>query len=95
MIDPISAKAVAALILLHVSALVIAWCTRLVTGTRWEGLSQLGFFLAMFGIGASACFCCQIEFSFSVPSGVILVAMVLTAVADFRPTQEPAGRLIH
>jgi hypothetical protein len=93
--DPVSVPVVAALILLHAVAIVIAWATRLATGSRLEGLSQLGFFAAMFGIGASALFFCQIEFGFSVPSGITLVAMVLTAVADFRPTQEPVGRLIR
>lgn len=91
--EPISVQALAGLILLHLAALAIAWGTRLATGSRVEGISQLSFFVAMFGIAMSACFCCQIELGFSVPSGVTLMVMVLTAVADFRPTQEPAGRL--
>jgi hypothetical protein len=91
--DPTSAPGLAAFILFHVVSLFVAWGTRLADGSRIEGVCQLGFFATMFGIAMSACFCGHIELGFSVPSGVTLVAMVLMAVADFRPTQEPVGRL--
>jgi hypothetical protein len=91
--EPISIQAVAALAVLHLAAIAAAWTTRLTTGSRMEALSQLGCFAAMIAVGAVGCFCCQLELGLSVPSGVTLVIMVLMAVVDFRPTQEPAGRL--
>jgi hypothetical protein len=91
--EPISIQAVAALAFLHLAAIAAAWTTRLAVGSRMEALSQLGCLLAMIVVGAVGCFCCQLELGLSVPSGVTLVIMVLMAVLDFRPTQEPAGRL--
>jgi hypothetical protein len=94
-VDSLSASAIAVLVLLHVAALISAWVTRLTNGSRHESLSQLACFAAMAVVGAAGCFCCQIELGFSLPSGVTLVVMVLTAVVDFRPTQEQVGRLLH
>lgn len=91
--DPISTRVVAALFLVHCGALVAAWGTRVATGSRLEALSQIAFFAAMVCVGTSGCLCCQLELGLSVPSGVTLVAMVFTAVVDFRPTQEPVGRM--
>lgn len=94
-VDATSSSTILILAVLHILALVLAWTTRLATGSRHEAISQLACFAAMAGVGAAGCFCCQIELGFSVPSGVTLVAMVLMAVVDFRPTQEPAGRVQH
>jgi hypothetical protein len=91
--DSLSFQGLTGLVFLHAAALAVAWATRLANGSRLESVLQGGFLLAMFGVAASALFCCQIELGFSIPSGVTLVVMVLAAVADFRPTQEPAGRL--
>jgi hypothetical protein len=91
--DSLSLSTVTVLALLHVAALFAAWSTRLTNGSRLESLSQLACFAGMIAVGAAGCFCCQIELGFSLPSGVTLVVMVLAAVADFRPTQEPVGRL--
>jgi hypothetical protein len=93
--EPISTPALSAWILVHVGALTIAWGTRLATGSRFELLSQLGFFLAMACVGGVACCFSQLELGLSVPSGVTLVGMVLMAVVDLRPTHEPASRLQH
>ena len=91
--EPISTQVVAGWVVLHIVALLAAWCTRLASGSSLEGFTQLGFYAAMACVGVVACFCGQLELGFSVPSGITLVAMVLLAVVDFRPTQEPAGRL--
>jgi hypothetical protein len=91
--DSLSVGGLSGLISLHAFALAVAWGTRLASGSRVESLMQFGFLLAMFGVAACALFTCQIELGLSMPSGVTLVIMVLAAVADFRPTQEPAGRL--
>jgi hypothetical protein len=93
--DPVSVRLIIALAILHAVGLIAAWATRLARSPRIEAISQVSFFAAMGGIGLSACFCCQIELGFSVPSGVTLMAMVLMAVADFRPTHEPAGRILR
>jgi hypothetical protein len=91
--DPISARAIAAWILVHVGALAAAWGTRVAAGSRLESLFQIAFFVAMLCVGAVACMSCQLQLGFSVPSGVTLVLMVLAAVVDFRPTLEPVGRM--
>jgi hypothetical protein len=92
--DAITIETQSGLIVVHALALAIAWGTRLANGSRLESLLQFGFLLAMLGVAACGLLCCQIELGFSIPSGVTLIVMVLAAVADFRPTQEPAG-LLH
>jgi hypothetical protein len=92
--DSISMPVLAGFVSLHLAGLAAAWATRLARGSRAEPMSQLAFFAIMGAIGLTACLCCRIELEFSVPSGVTLMAMVLTAVADFRPTHEPAGRIL-
>jgi hypothetical protein len=91
--DPLSTRAIVAWCFMHLLAILVAWGTRLATGTRCEALSQLGFLAAMLGVAATACWCCQLALGYSVPSGMTLVGMVLLAVVDLRPTQEQVGRL--
>ncbi len=93
--DPISIPALAVWIGVHATGLFVAWITRLASGSRLETIAQFGFFTAMGVVGVTACFCCQFQLSFSVPSGITLVVMVLLAIVDFRPTHEPVGRMQH
>ena len=48
------------------------------------------FFTLLAVVGLTAWCCQHLEFGFWFPSGLTLVAMVLTAVTDFRRTHEPA-----
>lgn len=76
-------------ITLHVAALVSACGTRLAAGSCIENLVQACFFAAMAMIGAAAWICQQLEAAWCW-SAITLVAMVLTAVIDFRRVSEPA-----
>jgi hypothetical protein len=87
-LDPHYVFAVTCWSVLHIGALGIAWGTRVATGSRWEVPLQLTCFLTMGAIGAAAWICRQLEVGLWIPSGVTLVAMVLTAVLDFRRTHD-------
>jgi hypothetical protein len=87
-LDPLYVCAVVGWSALHVGALGIAWGTRVAAGSRLEVPLQWMCFLTMAAIGAAAWICRQLEMGLWIPSGVTLVAMVLTAVLDFRRTHE-------
>jgi hypothetical protein len=78
---------------LHFGALVCAWATRLVDGSRLETPLQIGFFAAMSGVGGAAWICRHLDLAIWMVSAVTLIAMVLTAVFDFRRFSEPVRTL--
>jgi hypothetical protein len=80
---------VAAWIGLHVVAMAMACGTRIATNPVIEHLAQLGFFAAMAAIGAATWFGQQFNVDWTW-SAITLMAMVLTAVIDFRRVSEPA-----
>jgi hypothetical protein len=75
-------------IALHVAALALAWGTRIASGSRVETFAQLSFFAAMATIGAATWICQRMDVAWCW-SAITLVAMVLTAVIDFRRMSEP------
>jgi hypothetical protein len=86
--DPISSGAAFGWITLHGVALAAAWGTRVATSPRIELAIQACFLAAMAAVGGTAWVCHQLELGLWIPSAVTLVAMVLTAVTDFRQTHE-------
>jgi hypothetical protein len=76
-------------IALHVVGLATAIGTRVAVGSSFEGLIQLAFFAAMLLIGAAIWACQQTHSGAWGLSSVTLIAMVLTAVVDFRRLGEP------
>jgi hypothetical protein len=76
-------------LLLHAGALVWAWATRVVLGSRLELPMQIGFFAAMSGVAGAAWVCRHFDLAIWMVSAITLVAMVLTAVMDFRRLGEP------
>jgi hypothetical protein len=80
---------VASWIALHVAALASACGTRIATNSCVEHLAQLGFFAAMAAIGAVTWFGQKVNVDWTW-SAITLMAMVLTAVIDFRRVGEPA-----
>jgi hypothetical protein len=74
---------VAGWIALHVVALASAICTRIASNSCVEHLAQLGFFAAMAAIGLVTWFGQQANIDWTW-SAMTLMAMVLTAVIDFR-----------
>jgi hypothetical protein len=87
--EPGSVWLVAGWIALHAAALAAACGTRIAAGSRLESIVQLGFFAAMTFVGAAAWICQQADVAWCW-SAITLVAMVLTAVVDFRRISEPA-----
>jgi hypothetical protein len=75
--------------LFHLAALILAWATRLACGSRLESVMQLVFFAAMAVVGAAAGVCRYLDLGAWPASAVVLVAMVLTAVVDFRRLSDP------
>ena len=80
---------VIAWIALHIAALAAACGTRIAAGSAVENLVQLGFYAAMAGVGAATWICQHLDVTWCW-SAMTLVAMVLTAVIDFRRVSEPA-----
>jgi len=76
-------------IALHFVALASACGTRIAAGSCVENFMQLCFFAAMAAIGAATWVCQHLEVAWCW-SAITLVAMVLTAVIDFRRMSEPA-----
>jgi hypothetical protein len=76
-------------LILHAGALVWAWATRVVLGSWLELPMQIGFFAAMSGVAAAAWVCRQLDLAIWMVSAVTLMAMVLTAVIDFRRQTDP------
>jgi hypothetical protein len=71
-------------IALHIAALTVAYCTRVAAGSCLEGLTQVLFYAAMLMMGLAIWACQQVHAGAWGLSAVTLVAMVLTAVVDFR-----------
>jgi hypothetical protein len=87
--EPGSVWIVVGWIVLHLVALATACGTRVAAGSCVEPFAQLCFFAAMTAIGAAAWICQQLDSAWCW-SAITLVAMVLTAVIDFRRMSEPA-----
>jgi hypothetical protein len=74
---------------LHIAALVAAYGTRVAAGSRLEGLIQAVFYGALLMMGMAVWACQQVHAGAWGLSAVTLIAMVLTAVVDFRKLGEP------
>jgi|tagenome__1003787_1003787.scaffolds.fasta_scaffold17164530_1 hypothetical protein len=75
---------IAVWVALHIAALVTAFGTRVAAGSRLESVVQLTFYGAMMLMGAAIWACQQTHVGTWGLSAVTLIAMVLTAVVDFR-----------
>jgi hypothetical protein len=73
---------------LHITALAAAYGTRVAAGSRLEGLTQAVFYAAMVMIGFAIWACQQVQAGAWGLSAVTLIAMVLTAIVDFRKLGE-------
>jgi hypothetical protein len=73
---------------LHIVALAVAYGTRVAAGSCLEILSQFVFFAAMLMVGFAIWACQQVHPGAWGLSAVTLIAMVLTAVVDFRKLGE-------
>ena len=73
-------------ILLHVGALVAAWATRVLSGSRAESICQVAFFGLFCCLSGAAWLGHQTEMGLWIPSGATMVAMLIMAVADVRTT---------
>ena len=76
-------------IALHIIALVWACGTRVAAGSCVEGLAQLGFYIALAMIGVAMLVGRQLDGGW-LWSAMTFMAMVITAVVDFRHVGEPA-----
>jgi len=90
--DSVSLGAIAAWMALHVGALALAWATRISLGSRIEPAMQASFFAIMAALGAAAWICRETDIEIWPASAVTLIAMVLTAVIDFRRIGDSAAR---
>lgn len=79
---------IAVWISLHIAALGVAYGTRVAAGSRLEVLTQLVFFATMLVMGIAVWACQQAHAGAWGLSAVTLIAMVLTAVVDFRKLGE-------
>lgn len=79
---------VCAWIALHLIALVAAYGTRIAAGSRHEVWAQLVCFAAMVMIAGAIWVCQQAQSGSWGLSAATLMAMVLTAVVDFRKLHE-------
>lgn len=75
---------IAAWVSLHIVAVAVAYGTRVAAGSRLEGLAQVVFYAAMLMMGLAIWICQQTQAGAWGLSAVTLIAMVLTAVVDFR-----------
>jgi hypothetical protein len=69
---------------LHVAALGVAYGTRVAAGSCLELVSQCVFFATMLLMGTAVWMCQQAHAGAWGLSAVTLIAMVITAVVDFR-----------
>ncbi len=74
---------------LHVVALAWACGTRVAAGSCVENLAHFGFYFALAAIGAATWVGQQVDVGW-IWSAMTLMAMVITAVVDFRRVGEPA-----
>jgi hypothetical protein len=75
---------IAVWVALHVAALVTAYGPSVAAGSSLESITQLAFYGAMMLMGAAIWACQQTHVGTWGLSAVTLIAMVLTAVVDFR-----------
>lgn len=75
---------IVAWISLHIVALATAFGTRIAVGSCLESLFQIAFYAAMLMMGGAIWACQQTHAGAWGLSAVTLIAMVLTAVVDFR-----------
>jgi hypothetical protein len=75
---------IAVWVVLHIAALAAAYGTRVAAGSCLEGLTQIVFYAAMLMMGLAIWACQQAHAGAWGLSAVTLIAMVLTAVVDFR-----------
>ena len=75
-------------IVLHIAALAAAYGTRVAAGSCLEAFTQVVFFAAMLMVGFAIWACQQAHAGAWGLSSVTLIAMVLTAVVDFRKLGE-------
>jgi hypothetical protein len=75
-------------IALHVAALAAAFGTRVAAGSCLEWLTQILFFAAMLMMAGAMWACQQEQAGAWGLSAMTLIAMVLTAVVDFRKLGE-------
>ncbi|HVT26494.1 MAG TPA: hypothetical protein VHE81_00605 [Lacipirellulaceae bacterium] len=75
-------------IFLHIAGLATAYGTRVAAGSSLEGLIQVVFYAAMLMIGGAIWACEQTHAGAWGLSAITLIAMVLTAVVDFRKLGE-------
>lgn len=87
--DAVPTAFVVSWLLIHGTAIASALGTRISAGSSVEPAVQLLFFAALVAVGATAWYCQHLEHGLWIPSGMTLIAMVLTAVCDFRRTHEP------
>lgn len=73
---------------LHIAAVGVAYGTRVAAGSRLEGLTQVIFYATMLLMGLTIWACQQVQTSAWGLSAITLIAMVLTAVVDFRKLGE-------
>jgi hypothetical protein len=78
---------------LHLFAMATACGTRIAAGSHIEKIAQACFFGAMAAIGVATWICQQLDLGWTW-SAITLMAMVLTAVIDFRRVGEPAAASI-
>ena|SRR5712672_443968 len=75
-------------IALHIAAIAVAYGTRVAAGSCLESLTQVVFYAAMLMMGLAIWACQQVHAGAWGLSAVTLIAMVLTAVVDFRKLGE-------
>jgi hypothetical protein len=75
---------IVAWIALHIAALATAFGTRVAVGSCLEGPIQMAFYAAMLLMGVAVWACQQVHAGAWGLSAFTLIAMVLTAVVDFR-----------
>lgn len=92
--EPVSQLLVIGWIVLHVAALASACITRIAVGSCVETLAQICFYAAMAAIGVAMWISQQLEVGWTW-SAITFMAMVLTAVIDFRRVNEPARASLH
>lgn len=80
---------------LHLAALATAYGTRLAVGSRLEIFAQFVCFAAMALVGITVYVSQQAQANCWGWSAATLMAMVLTAIVDFRKLHEPAHPTGH
>lgn len=81
-------------IALHTLALACAGGTRVAAGSRLEWLAQLGFYVALSAVGIATWVGPRVEAGWTW-SAMTFMAMVITAVVDFRRDAEPAHAAVR